>query len=266
MTYYFLCDTETGGLDETKVSLLTVFGYVLDENLNVVDKIDLAIKPNSGLYFLQAAALEINKINIAEHDKVAITETNAANALLIFLNKYKKLVFAGHNPDFDKRFLKVLFKNRTGSPYISSLTWEDLFSSKTLDTAANAQLMKLTGHLPKSNDGSLAQLCQYYKIAQPASHTSQGDVESTLTVLKAMITTVKPKTNKKLTDENIQNLIEIPEAIVPTVQPPSSSLPLPSPSASILSFSINSNITTVLSSSVKAKTKKVKTVKTKKVL
>ena len=74
---YFLFDCETGGLDPS-FSLLTLSGVVLNQQYEVLDSIDLAIKPSSGRYVLSSKAMEINKINIATHDAVAITESEAA--------------------------------------------------------------------------------------------------------------------------------------------------------------------------------------------
>ena len=67
---YFLFDTETGGVRK-EMSLLTLYGHILDENLRILDTIDLKIKPDDGIYHLSAQGLGVNNINILEHDRVA---------------------------------------------------------------------------------------------------------------------------------------------------------------------------------------------------
>lgn len=195
MTHYFLVDVETGGLDESRCSLLSVFGYLLDDELTIKEEISLLVKPDDGFYQLEAKAMEINAINIAEHDLLAITETEAANKLFDFfhINKIKlripeneKMVFAGHNPDLDKRFLKRLMK-KVSLSFLKKYTWDDWFTNRVLDTGAVAQFMKLTRDIPKDCNGSLAQLCKFYGIPHVNAHDAKADVNMTLKVLKSMI-------------------------------------------------------------------------------
>ena len=61
---YFIVDAETGGKYAKEHSLLTLYGQILNKNLNVVDEIDLVVKPDDGIYRISADALETNKIDL----------------------------------------------------------------------------------------------------------------------------------------------------------------------------------------------------------
>lgn len=196
MVYYFLTDVETGGLDESRCSLLSVFGQILDEDLGVKDEVSILIKPDDGFYQVEAKAMEINAINIAKHDLLAMKETEAANKFLGFLktNKIKlrmseneKFVFAGHNPDLDKRFLKKLLKKANFPHYWVGTSWDDMFTNRVLDTGAIAQFLRLTGNLPKDCNCSLAQLCLHYNIPYVNAHDAKADVTMTRSVLTSMV-------------------------------------------------------------------------------
>ena len=104
--YYVAFDNETGGLTKD-CSLLTSHFIIADEQLNVIEELGLVIKPNDHQpYRVQATALAVNKINLIEHDKVAITQSEAAQKLFLFLKKHSnngqiKLIPIGHNVSFD---------------------------------------------------------------------------------------------------------------------------------------------------------------------
>lgn len=83
---YLVLDTETGGIGP-EVSLLSAYFRVLDENLNLLDELELFLKPNDGLYKVTAEALGINKIDLVEHEKKAITYREGGTKLFDFLQR-----------------------------------------------------------------------------------------------------------------------------------------------------------------------------------
>lgn len=219
MTMYFIADVETTGLDETKASLLTVHGQILGDDLEPKAEIDLAIKPNNGIYLVDPEAMAVNKIDLIEHTKNAITETEAANQLLKFLVKHKGtinkelIVFIGHNCSLDIRFLQQLFTKVSDST-VAGFTWYKMFNRRVLDTGAIGQLMKLTGHVPTDNPGSLASLGELFGIVNQGAHTSKGDVDATRDILKAMVSRLKLIQQVKV------NKTEVPVAIKPQFPSP----------------------------------------------
>ena len=181
MQKYFLVDVETGGLDCTKHSLLTLYGFVFKPNMEIIDRIDLKIKPNDGCYHLEVEAMAINKINILEHDKEAITEQQASLKLRDFLfahSEYKatKLIPVGHNVNFDMKFIQKKLV-----PDIN-----DLCSHRQIDTASISQFFMLSGKLPIMS-GSLSAICKHYEIDTTGAHNAKVDAENTFRLLQAMI-------------------------------------------------------------------------------
>lgn len=176
---YFLFDVETGGLDEAKCSLLTLFGHVLDCDLNVLGSIDLKIKPSNGIYQVVAEGLKMNKIDIVKHDALAITEEAAAFQLENFLREQDvpqtSMIPTGHNVSLDIRFVSKMASG-----------FRKLCSHRTMDTAVIGQYLQLIGKIPEDNNGSLAKLCLHYGIDPSKNHDAQGDVEMTLLLLRAM--------------------------------------------------------------------------------
>ena len=85
-------DCETGGMDPRVHSLLTVYFGVYDDNLELIDELDLQLKPdNLEDLRVQQAALDITGINLEDHIKNerTITFSQAKKELISFLNKHK---------------------------------------------------------------------------------------------------------------------------------------------------------------------------------
>lgn len=186
---YFLFDTETGGIKKD-MSLLTLYGFILDENLNILDSIDLKIKPDGGIYNISAQALEINKINLVDHDKVAISLSEAREKFKNFIWRWaltQKLTPIGHNIRFDVKFVKTHLLEE----------WDRYFDRRHLDTASIGKFLSLSGKLPKLNEYSLSELALTLNLSidNDKRHDAQVDAELTLNLLRNMINLIKG-TNK----------------------------------------------------------------------
>src|ERR1700676_3506517 len=116
-TKHIAFDVESGGLLAKECSLLTVYFTVLDKDLNFLSELPLAIKPdNNAPYQVTAQALEINKINLIAHDKIAIAESDARQRLYNYLKMESdggkiKLVPVGQNIKFDIDFVNAHLLN-----------------------------------------------------------------------------------------------------------------------------------------------------------
>ncbi len=181
--YYIAVDTETGGIGP-EVSLLTAYFYVMDQNFKKVADLSLAIKPDNDIYHVTAEALSINKINLIEHQKTAISSSEAGMKLRNFLVELTnqgatKLVPIGHNVAFDleKIYANVLNK-KEAQKYVSY---------RLLDTGVIAQFMKAAGILPDSVSGSLESLVLYFGVEKQVAHTAEGDVLMTVGVLQKQL-------------------------------------------------------------------------------
>jgi DNA polymerase III alpha subunit (gram-positive type) len=191
---YFLFDCETGGTNP-KTSLLTLFGLMLDHNLEILDSIDLKIRPDNGLYVVGASGMDVNKINIPEHDKVAINKSMAAKQFYDFCLKHtigghkdNRLIPTGHNLAFDIRFIK---KNLLAANNLDGDHWKVFFSYRQLDTATLAQGLILAKKLPEDLECSLGSLARYFNLDYSGAHNAQFDVELSLKVLKLLLELMK---------------------------------------------------------------------------
>ena len=108
---FILIDTETTGFDEKKHQILEV-GILVIKDLKVIDEFEIKIKHRE--YTITAKAMEVNNINIVEHEKEALFEKEAVEKILEFLNKHKVendegYIVIGQNVAFDIKFLEEMF-------------------------------------------------------------------------------------------------------------------------------------------------------------
>lgn len=181
MKYLFL-DTETGGIGLDK-SLLTASFILADENLNILDNLDISLKPDDKTYHCSAEALSINKINLVEHDKESITYKEAKTILYNHLNKWsnngkEKLIVVGKNVYFDLTHI--------WDKLISRGTWETFVSYQIVDLTTVWKMLEICGKVAVLSKTSLSNLAEYFNINFPDSiqHTSRNDTEITLRVYK----------------------------------------------------------------------------------
>lgn len=184
MDKYIAFDCETGGL-EADCSLLTAYFIVLDSDLTtVLGDLDLKIKPNAGgTYRVTAEALAINGINLVEHDKVAITQSEAASRLYEFLKIHNpdgkaKLVPIGHNVYFDEEFIK--------EHLIAKGNWNKFVSYRRLDTGTIAEFLRLKGTIPRDVKGSLGSIASHLDVKLVNAHNAKNDTVATVKVLRKM--------------------------------------------------------------------------------
>ncbi len=187
---FFLFDCETTGTSAKKHTLLTIYGLALNEDLSVVDTIDLKIKPNDGIYHVSPEAMKINNIDLAEHDKVAILEEEAARIISNFLysSKYKMrglppkktelFIPVGKNIEFDIKFLQKL---------MGKDEYKLLFSHRILDISSIVHFQKLCGLLPIDLKESLEDLAKFFGISTKGLHNAEVDAITAKEVLKYLI-------------------------------------------------------------------------------
>lgn len=184
---YFCFDTELGGLKK-EYSLLTLYGQILNEELNVLDEIDLKIKPDDGIYRVSAESLKINGINLVEHDKTAIPLSEASEKFKNFIcrhsmNLNQKIIPMGHNISLDIKFAKNYLMNST--------EWEKHFSYRKIDSHSIAMFLGISGFLPKYNSYSLKVMAEHFKLDTNGMHDARKDVEITTRLLKLMSNSLK---------------------------------------------------------------------------
>lgn len=184
---YIVLDTETGGLGKD-VSLLSAYFGILDDKLELVDGLELFIKPDSGIYQIQTDALEINKINLTEHNKNAVTEKVAGQLLFKFLKHYsgdgkEKLKPIGHNVVFDIE--KICEK------ILSKTSWNHHCTYRLRDTGTIGAYLMDIDKLPTLVSGSLGSYCSYFNVELANAHDARSDALACAEVYKKMVKLLK---------------------------------------------------------------------------
>lgn len=181
-------DLETGGLTVDK-SPLTAYFIVFDENFRIYGELDLKIKPNGDdPYIVTAEALDVNGIDLVEHNKVAVPLDVAKKQLYDFLNNmseegYHKLIPTGQNITFDRDFVTAHF--------ISVNNWKRFCSYHHLDTGTLAIFFKLIGIMPVNHKTRVSELVNFFNVNTGKLHTAKEDTLACVKILKKMIKAVK---------------------------------------------------------------------------
>lgn len=186
MIKYLHLDCEMGGR-ELKYSLLTVCFLVTDDKFNVLDKFPLFLKPDDGIYIVSGQGMSVNKIDLAQHDKIAITYKEAKSLLYKFLSNHSnngkcKLTPVGHGVRGDiEHILDKL---------ISEGSWEQHCTYHYIDTSVVLQYLRACGKLPLHIDGSVSGLVKYFDIPVLTNvdwHNAEFDTLMTMLVYQKMV-------------------------------------------------------------------------------
>lgn len=166
-------DTETGGIDPNKHSLLSIGLVVWESSKKIIDSTEILIKHNE--YVVTSTARCINKFDELAHERCAVEPKESISMMLNFCSSYfdKDLLIplAGHNTQFDVSFLKVFLKTKNRS-------YNELFSHRIIDTYTLIRSLYYAGKIEKDISSS-AQAFSYFGIAVEGRHTAQGDALAT---------------------------------------------------------------------------------------
>lgn len=166
-------DTETGGIDPNKHSLLSIGLAVWKSSKEIIDSTEILIKHNN--YVVTSTARRINKFDEPTHERCAVEPKEAISTMLNFCRSYfdKELLIplAGHNTQFDVAYLKVFLKSNNRS-------YNDLFSHRIIDTYTLIRSLYYAGKIKKDISSS-AQAFSYFGITVDGRHTAQGDALAT---------------------------------------------------------------------------------------
>lgn len=191
---YLCIDIETGGIGHDK-SLLTAYFKIIEQHNDTliwhdVNDLYLFVKPENDIYNVTAQALEINGINLVQHNKVAQTAKECKASLYHFLRRHSdknnKLIPLGHGVSFDIKFIL-----ESEDKLISKGTWDTFVSYRVLDTATIGQFLKIANKVPTDISGSLSSWAEYFGIDASKAHDAKADVEMSIEVFKKFLDLVK---------------------------------------------------------------------------
>ncbi len=182
MNLLFL-DTETGGLEPQKHSLLQV-GMVAYVNGKVIDTKEFSIREEN--YVVTAHALKYNELDLYENVyKNGIPRNEATQEIIRFVSKnFTELpILVGHNPSVDKYMIRKLFSD-------CNLNMDRYISHRMIDTMSLIWGLYFAGKLPKeacSSDGAFS----YFRIRPQRRHHALSDTLATVELFEHLIELLK---------------------------------------------------------------------------
>ena len=180
MVRLFVIDTETGGVDPAKFSLLTFAGAVWEDG-RILDTIEFSVREPR--VRVEPEAMLINRIDLVAHKKAGISPAAAILLINDLLDRYfgeEPVTIAGHNVNFDIGFLRRLYR-------LAKEDYPSRFSRRHIDTASILGFLNICGliSIPKpSLDNALAEFGITY--AAESRHTALGDVVMTCELINKM--------------------------------------------------------------------------------
>ena len=175
--YYLSLDTESGGITHD-FSLLSASPIVFDANGEVLDTLNLLLKPDDGKYIISAEAMSVNRIDLIEHDKVALKYKDSKPILYNFLKnnyeKYGTLTAVGQNIGHDISYICDYI--------ISSNSWTQYVDRRTVDLIALSKFFQLKGLIPMDQSLNLQLLSKFWGIAVDNSETHTANYDALLNI------------------------------------------------------------------------------------
>ena len=173
-------DTETTGLSPRFHKTLTVGLLLIDVEknfLNILDSNHIFVKHNN--YNTTKEAMSINKINLIQHNQIAVPPKKACNQINTFINKniLHEIPLIGHNITFDKGFLNSLF-DQGNTP--------SKFHHKHEDTMWMWRNLQKNNIVPNGR-ANLQTVANHFEIDYTKAHDALADCEITAKVYHKMM-------------------------------------------------------------------------------
>ena len=195
-TGYLLLDLETGGLF-SESSLLELSLIHLDNDFNItklpwgdLNELHLKIKPDDDIYKIHPSAMKVNKIDLGEHDKIAISESVAKQQLYEYLKIISKEGKEKPTPVGVNVYYDI---NKVHTSLLKKPTWDSFVSYRMLDLGSIWRFFILSGLIPKECKSGLDGMVDYFKIEIKDRHSSKGDTEAYINVMKALFGLINAK-------------------------------------------------------------------------
>jgi DNA polymerase-3 subunit epsilon len=173
-----LIDTETGGLDASRHSILSLAALVLNYDGQIIDEMYTLINEGE-LLVTEQSALKVNGLTVERVREEGVTPLYAVGMLFEMLKTHDMIegvTIVAHNAKFDFEFLKRLFRVAGINESVFNL-W---FTHRTICTQAGAGLLVQAG-VVKADSTSLDSLCAAAKITIDRSNGHNALLDATAT-------------------------------------------------------------------------------------
>lgn len=181
MKKILIVDTETGGLDASAHSILSIAAVVFQDGA-VVDQY-YAIVNEGEVIITDKAALGVNGLTIERVRAEGVSPIQAVNAIRAMISKNSmrgRVTIAAHNAPFDVAFMRRLWR-------LAGADFDAQFSYRSLCTATGALMLDFAGRISlPGGSASLDNLVKYFgiKLDREGGHDALKDVLATAEVLK----------------------------------------------------------------------------------
>lgn len=172
---YLFLDTETGGLEVERHSLLSI-GLVVGEDGVVAESLELLIRHEP--YVVSAGGMAVNRIDLVQHDRVALEPAEALARWDDFLDRHfpvpgLPILLVGHNVAFDRAFLAAFFAQQ-------GRALEPRISHRIIDTHSIAAALRDAGRLDLPSLDSSSLFAHFgVEVPEASRHTALGDALGT---------------------------------------------------------------------------------------
>ena len=186
-----ILDTETGGLDPEKHSILQVGAILWELDAPIVGQPVFEQKIIEMPCNVDPEALAVNGIDIARHRQVALTPGEALHGFKRWLDQHfdeEKVVLGGHNIGFDVSFIRRLYRVCYGED--GAKLYEERFSHRTLDTASIARFLIMAGLVPVQDPKSNS-LFEHFGVSPERPHDALEDAIATARLLNKLLEVVR---------------------------------------------------------------------------
>ena len=178
-------DTETGGLDPQKHSLLSLGIVIWDSAIGELYSTEYYI--NSDNYNVTKTAARINHFNEKDQLEKSLNPIDVVEKIIslkeTYFSDYSSIPLAGHNISFDVQFIKKMFIS-------CGRSYEKVFSHRLVDTYSIIKYLT-DCHLIPSGINSSASAFKYFNISVNGRHTALGDAKATMQLYSKLISVLK---------------------------------------------------------------------------
>ena len=179
-------DTETGGLDPTKHSLLSIGLVVWDRYEGIIGSTEFFIQEDK--YITTKEAYSIHKIDTAFLETTALAPKTILDKIEDFCHEFfdetQPIPLAGHNTQFDVSFLKQFYKKNNRS-------FEKRFSHRIVDTYSILCYLFYCGKIHDATILSSTKAFNYFKIKVSDRHSALGDAKATVELFEKLLDMTK---------------------------------------------------------------------------